>query len=93
MGRKIAINGFGRIGRLLARLLVERMGGGERFRLRAIVTRPGAPGDLAKRADLLRRDSVHGPFEGSVTLDEERQGMIINGCYVQMISSNALVVG
>jgi glyceraldehyde 3-phosphate dehydrogenase len=65
------------------------MGGGERFRLRAIVTRPGAPGDLAKRADLLRRDSVHGPFEGSVTLDEERQGMIINGCYVQMIASNA----
>ena len=39
----VVLYGFGRIGRLLARLLIERMGGGERFRLRAIVTRPEAP--------------------------------------------------
>ena len=31
----VVLYGFGRIGRLLARLLIERMGGGERFRLRA----------------------------------------------------------
>ena len=85
----VVLYGFGRIGRLLARLLIERMGGGERFRLRAIVTRPGASGDLAKRADLLRRDSVHGPFEGTITIDEDKQGMIINGNFVQMIYSNA----
>ena len=25
--------------------------------------------DLVKRASLLRRDSVHGPFEGTITID------------------------
>jgi glyceraldehyde 3-phosphate dehydrogenase len=85
----VVLYGFGRIGRLLARLLVERMGGGERFRLRAIVTRPGGADDLSKRADLLRRDSVHGPFKGTITLDEEARGMVINGNLVNLIYSNA----
>ena len=85
----IILYGFGRIGRLLTRLLIERMGGGERFRLRAIVTRPGKDGDLAKRADLLRRDSVHGPFRGTVTLDPEDRGMVINGNLVHLVYANA----
>ena len=85
----VVLYGFGRIGRLLTRLFVERMGGGERFRLRAIVTRPGGEGDLEKRVDLLRRDSVHGPFRGTVTLDEENRGMVINGNLVHLIYSNA----
>ena len=85
----VVLYGFGRIGRLLARLLIERMGGGERFRLRAVVTRPGGPKDLAKRADLLRRDSVHGPFRGTITLDHEQRAMVINGNLVHLIEASS----
>ena len=67
----VVLYGFGRIGRLLARLLIEKAGGGHGLRLRAIVVRKGADNDLVKRASLLRRDSVHGPFEGTITVDEE----------------------
>ena len=83
----VILYGFGRVGRLLARILVERMGGGGRFRLRGIVTRPGKPGDLAKRASLLRRDSVHGPFPGIISLDEEEHAIVINGNLVPLIEA------
>ncbi|MDO6805821.1 glyceraldehyde-3-phosphate dehydrogenase, partial [Wenyingzhuangia sp. 1_MG-2023] len=58
--RDIVLYGFGRIGRLLARILIEKSGGGRGLRLRAIVVRRGKGDDLVKRASLLRRDSVHG---------------------------------
>ena len=45
----VVLYGFGRIGRLLARLLIERTGGGQALRLRAIVVRKGAAArDLEK---------------------------------------------
>ena len=53
--KEIVLYGFGRIGRLLTRLLVETTGPGNYFRLRAIVVRKGAGDDLLKRASLLRR--------------------------------------
>ena len=68
----VVLYGFGRIGRLLARLLIERQGENNKLRLRAIVVRGGKDGDLEKRASLLRRDSVHGLFIGSITVDNER---------------------
>ena len=83
--RDVVLFGFGRIGRLLARLLIEKTGGGDQLRLRAIVLRPGRPGDLAKRAALLRRDSVHGAFQGTIRVDEANQCLIVNGNVVRMI--------
>jgi glyceraldehyde 3-phosphate dehydrogenase len=80
--------GFGRIGRLLARLLIERQGKANKLRLRAIVVRGGREGDLEKRASLLRRDSVHGPFNGSITIDTERNAIKANGSYIQVIYAN-----
>ena len=44
----IVLYGFGRIGRLLARLLIEKTGGGDQLRLRAIVVRPSTDDDLEK---------------------------------------------
>ena len=58
----VVLYGFGRIGRLMARLLIERTSTGEVMRLRAIVVRPGGEGDLIKRASLFTNDSVHGTF-------------------------------
>jgi len=82
--------GFGRIGRLLARLLIEKTGGGETLRLRAIVVRQGgAKNDLVKRASLLRRDSVHGSFKGTIRVDEENSSIVANGNEIKVIYANA----
>lgn len=84
----VVLYGFGRIGRLLARLLIERNGSNNKMRLRAIVVRGGREGDLEKRASLLRRDSVHGPFNGSITVDEENSSIKANGTSIRVIYSD-----
>lgn len=85
----VVLYGFGRIGRLLARILIERTGSGAKLRLRAIVLRPGGEGDAEKRASLLRRDSVHGPFTGTIKVDAEANQIIANGNPIQLIYANA----
>ncbi|GAA3042181.1 glyceraldehyde-3-phosphate dehydrogenase [Kitasatospora albolonga] len=86
--RDVVLYGFGRIGRLLARLLVEKAGSGNGLRLRAIVVRKGKGDDLVKRASLLRRDSIHGQFNGTITVDEATNTIIANGTAIQVIYSN-----
>jgi len=86
--RDVVLYGFGRIGRLLARLMIERQGKANKLRLKAIVVRGGKDGDLEKRASLLRRDSVHGPFNGSITVDTERKAIKANGSFIQVIYAN-----
>lgn len=85
----VVLYGFGRIGRMLARLLIEKTGGGDGLRLRAIVVRKSSDGDLQKRASLLRRDSVHGPFEGTIAVDEANDAIIANGNYIKVIYAGA----
>ena len=87
--RDIVLYGFGRIGRLLARILIEQTGGGDKLRLRAAVVRKGSADDLVKRASLLRRDSVHGPFHGTITVDEAENAIIANGNMIRIIYSDA----
>jgi len=82
----VVLYGFGRIGRLLARLLIEQTGPNAKLNLRAIVLRPSKGGnDLDKRASLLRRDSVHGAFNGSITIDKENNVIKANGAFIQVI--------
>ena len=88
--KDVVLYGFGRIGRLVARELMTRTGKGSQLRLRAIVTRGAIDTTvLEKRASLLKIDSVHGDFPGTVAVDAEKQALIINGTTVQMISANA----
>ena len=84
----VVLYGFGRIGRLLTRMLVEDSGGGDNLRLRAVVVRKSVENDLIKRANLIRKDSVHGPFKGTVRVLEEEDKLIINGNEVQFIYAN-----
>ena len=84
----VVLYGFGRIGRLLARLLIEKTGSGDGLRLKAVVVRETGKGDLQKRASLLRRDSVHGPFAGTIAVDEEENAIIANGNYIKIIYAN-----
>jgi glyceraldehyde 3-phosphate dehydrogenase len=86
--RDIVLYGFGRIGRLLARLLIEKTGSGNGLRLRAVVIRRGGDNDLSKRASLLRRDSVHGQFNGTISVDEANEMLIANGNEIKIIYSN-----
>ena len=86
--RDVVLYGFGRIGRLAARELIKQAGKGQQLRLRAIVTRGCSDADIIKRAALLRNDSVHGAFKGSVIEDLENKALIINGQIVQMIDAS-----
>ncbi|MGM0915576.1 MAG: glyceraldehyde-3-phosphate dehydrogenase [Pseudomonadota bacterium] len=89
--KDVVLYGFGRIGRILARVLVEKAGGGNLLRLRAIVVRGRGDiaKDLEKRASLLRRDSVHGPFDGTISVDAEARTITANGNVIQVIYADS----
>jgi len=68
---KVAINGFGRIGRLVARAILER----DDHDLELVAINDLA--DAKSNAMLFKRDSVHGPFPGTVEADGN--DIIVNG--------------
>jgi glyceraldehyde 3-phosphate dehydrogenase len=71
MAVKVAINGFGRIGRLVARAILERPDCGLEL---VSINDLGKPADNAR---LFKRDSVHGTWKGSVAVDGN--DLIIDG--------------
>ena len=87
--KNIVLYGFGRIGRLVARMMTQTTGPGNYFRLKAIVIRKASDDDIFKRASLLTRDSVHGPFDGTVRVDEENSTLVINGNSVKIIYASS----
>jgi len=68
---KVAINGFGRIGRLVARAILERTDCG----LELVSVNDLA--DAKSNAWLFSRDSVHGKFPGEVSVDGN--DIVVNG--------------
>jgi len=87
-GTDVVLYGFGRIGRLVARIIIDHSGSGNGLNLRAIVVRKGPENDLVKRANLLRRDSVHGPFNGLIRVIEDENVIVANGVRIQVIYSD-----
>lgn len=85
--KDVVLYGFGRIGRLAARELVKQAGKGQQLRLKAIVTRSVSADAIIKRAALLRNDSVHGEFPGTVEEDLDNHALIINGQIIKMIEA------
>ncbi len=86
--KDVVLYGFGRIGRLAARRIIEQTGKGEQLRLKAIVLRPKLKDlreESLKRAALLSKDTVHGKFRGIIKVSEDGKELIINGNKVQMI--------
>ncbi len=71
MATKVAINGFGRIGRLVARAILERPDCG----LELVSINDLA--DAQANALLFKRDSVHGPFPGEVSVDGD--AIVVDG--------------
>jgi len=78
MAIKIAINGYGRIGRNVLRALYES--GRKDIQIVAI----NDLGDAKINAHLTRRDTVHGPFRGTVELGEGE--IVVNGDRIQALS-------
>src|SRR3989344_1677725 len=74
---KVAINGYGRIGRVVHRQLVER------FSKEVEVVAINASSDAAMRAYLLKYDTLHGRFDQDVSVDDEN--MRVNGSLVRVI--------
>ncbi|MDQ3074471.1 MAG: glyceraldehyde-3-phosphate dehydrogenase, partial [Pseudomonadota bacterium] len=68
---KVAINGFGRIGRLVARAILSR----DDHDLELVAINDLA--DATSNAMLFKRDSVHGTFPGDVSAEGDE--MIVNG--------------
>jgi glyceraldehyde 3-phosphate dehydrogenase len=66
---RVGINGFGRIGRMAAKVLLERRG----VELVAV----NDPADKTTLTHLFKYDSVHGPFKGEVS--ESETGMRVDG--------------
>ena len=85
--KDVVLYGFGRIGRLAARELIKQAGKGQQLRLKAIVTRSVTKDSIIKRAALLRNDSVHNEFQGTVEEDLENNALIINGQIVKLIET------
>ncbi len=85
--KDVILYGFGRIGRIAARELIKQAGKGQQLRLRAIVTRGDDATAMEKRGALLRNDSVHGAFKGTVTVDTQNKTMTINGQVVHLIQA------
>lgn len=87
--KDVVLYGFGRIGRILTRALMEKTGMGSQLRLRAIVIRGVIDKEaLLKRASLLENDSIHGEFPGTVAIDPVNKALIINGTTVYLISAS-----
>jgi glyceraldehyde 3-phosphate dehydrogenase len=84
----VVLYGFGRIGRLITRILVGKTGRGDTLRLRAVVVRGGGSDDLDKRASLLRRDSVHGHFAGTIHVDAKQNALVANGNLIRILYSD-----
>ena len=76
MAVKVAINGFGRIGRLVARAILARPDSG----LELVAINDLA--DAKSNALLFKRDSVHGPYPGTVEVDGN--DLIIDGKRVKV---------
>jgi glyceraldehyde 3-phosphate dehydrogenase len=84
--KDVVLYGFGRIGRLAARMLLEETG--SQLRLKAIVIRMKNKEEIIKRASLLRKDSIHGKMSGPVEYDVENSNLIVNGHTVKILSGN-----
>ncbi len=86
--KDVVLYGFGRIGRLAARELIKQAGKGQQLRLKAIVVRNNSEDQIRKRAALLRMDSVHGPFPGTIEENYEDKTLVINGQLIHLIAAN-----
>jgi len=77
MAVKVAINGFGRIGRAVTRILMSKKTGLELVAINDLT-------DAKTNAHLFKYDSAMGPWEGTVTATAD--SLVINGKAIKVLS-------
>ncbi len=77
---KVAINGYGRIGRNILRAHYE---GGQRHDIQIVAIND--LGDPKTNVHLTKYDTVHGPFPGSVAVDGD--SMVVNGDRIKVLAN------
>jgi len=80
MALRVGVNGFGRIGRLVTRVMAAR---GNEFEVVAV----NDQSDVPTLRQLLMYDSVHGRFKGTVEAAED--GLIVNGKKIKVLGEKA----
>jgi len=81
MAVRVGINGFGRIGRLVARCLLARKG---EFEIAAI----NDLSDASTLAHLLKYDTVHGRFPGEVRVEGDK-ALVVDGATIKALSERS----
>ncbi|HEX2332918.1 MAG TPA: type I glyceraldehyde-3-phosphate dehydrogenase [Burkholderiales bacterium] len=76
---KVAINGFGRIGRMVLRAHYE---GGKKHHIQFVAVND--LGDSKTNAHLLKYDTAHGPFPARVEVKEKN--IVVNGDSIQVVA-------
>ena len=76
---KVAINGFGRIGRMVLRAHYE---GGKKHHIQFVAVND--LGDAQTNAHLLKYDTAHGPFPARVEVRE--RDIVVNGDRIQVVA-------
>lgn len=84
--KDVVLYGFGRIGRLVARMILEEPG--NQLRLKAVVIRMKNPEEIEKRAYLLKKDSIHGEMKGTVEFEIAESMLIVNGQRIKVITAS-----
>src|SRR5215212_7371580 len=79
---KVAINGFGRIGRNILRAHYETAAAGKKHDVQFVAIND--LGDAATNAHLLKYDTVHGPFRGTVQV--EGDSLVANGDRIKVVA-------
>ena len=80
MATKVAINGFGRIGRAVARVILERDGALELVAINDLA-------DPKALAHLFKYDTVMGKFKGTVTVSDD--GLVVNGKTIKVVAERS----
>jgi glyceraldehyde-3-phosphate dehydrogenase type I len=80
--RNIAINGFGRIGRIFLRIALKD----KEFEALANIIAINDLGDTNTLAHLFKYDSVHGKFDGQVTIDKNENSLVIDNHKIKVFS-------
>jgi glyceraldehyde 3-phosphate dehydrogenase len=82
MATKVGINGFGRIGRQVLKIMKEK------YPKEFDVVAFNDLGDLKTMVHLFRYDSNYGKFEGEVEVQDN--GLVIDGDFVEALSSRSI---
>lgn len=84
---QVLIWGFGRIGRILTRILAQEPDSAPHLALRAICVRKNSQQDIHTRASLLEKDSVYRRLSVPISVNEQKQTIILGNSSISVLQT------